>query len=60
LGWEPKHNLQRTIERTVEWYLQNRWWWEPVRAGQFQEYYREQYGQRLAEATPYSQGTATT
>jgi dTDP-glucose 4,6-dehydratase len=51
LGWEPSHNAQQTIEKTVEWYLQNRWWWEKVRAGgRFQEYYERQYGKRLAEA----------
>jgi dTDP-glucose 4,6-dehydratase len=54
LGWTPKHDFQHTLERTVEWYLQNRWWWEAVRDGQFEEYYREQYGHRLADARPYS------
>lgn len=56
LGWSPQHDFDAVLEKTVGWYVENRWWWEPVRAGQFQEYYREQYGQRLAGATPYSQG----
>jgi dTDP-glucose 4,6-dehydratase len=59
LGWEPKHNFDAVLDKTVRWYVENRWWWESVRTGQFQEYYREQYGQRLAEATPYSQGRTT-
>ena len=58
LGWAPKHDFQRTIERTAEWYLQNRWWWENVRDERFEEYYRQQYGKRLAEATPYASGKA--
>ena len=56
LGWTPKHNFQQTIERTVKWYLQNRWWWEEVRDERFAEYYEQQYGKRLAEATTYPSG----
>jgi dTDP-glucose 4,6-dehydratase len=53
LGWEPRHDARQTIQKTVEWYLQNRWWWEPVRtSARFQQYYEEQYGKRLAEARP--------
>jgi len=60
LGWAPKHNFQQTIQRTVEWYVQNRWWWEEVRDERFAEYYEQQYGKRLAEAVPYSPGKAAT
>jgi len=56
LGWAPKHNFKQTIERTVKWYLQNRWWWEEVRDERFAEYYEQQYGKRLAEATTYPSG----
>jgi len=38
----------------VEWYLQNRWWWQKLRDEDgFQKYYEEQYGKRLATARPY-------
>ncbi len=60
LGWTPKHDFQQTIEQTVEWYLQNRWWWESVRDERFAEYYQQQYGKRLAEATPYTSRKAAT
>jgi len=53
LGWVPQHDFQQTIEQTVDWYLQNRWWWERVRDERFAEYYEQQYGKRLAEARPY-------
>jgi dTDP-glucose 4,6-dehydratase len=54
LGWTPRHDFKATIEETVEWYLQNRWWWQKVReADGFQKYYEEQYGKRLATAKPY-------
>jgi len=60
LGWRPKHDFQQTIERTVEWYLENRWWWEEVRDERFAKYYKQQYGKRLAEAIPYSTGKTAT
>jgi dTDP-glucose 4,6-dehydratase len=54
LGWSPRHGFEAAIEETVSWYVDNRWWWERVRSGEFQEYYERQYGKRLAEAKPYS------
>jgi dTDP-glucose 4,6-dehydratase len=56
LGWSPRHDFDAVLHKAVRWYVDNRWWWEPVRAGQFQDYYREQYGRRLATAKPYSAG----
>ncbi len=52
LGWAPRHDATAGIQKAVEWYLQNRWWWEKVRDESFQEYYDKQYGKRLAEARP--------
>lgn len=49
LGWSPRYSFPEAIERTVRWYAENRWWWEPIRSGEFREYYLRQYGQRLAE-----------
>jgi len=56
LGWSPRHDFEAAIETTVRWYEANRWWWEAVREGEFKEYYEKQYGQRLAEARPYTSG----
>ena len=53
LGWKPKHAYQSALEKTVDWYRANRWWWEKIKSGQYQQYYEHQYGKRLAEATPY-------
>jgi dTDP-glucose 4,6-dehydratase len=30
LGWRPKTPWEVGLRRTVEWYLANRWWWEPL------------------------------
>jgi dTDP-glucose 4,6-dehydratase len=31
LGWRAQETFDSGIEKTVMWYLQNRWWWEPLR-----------------------------
>ena len=36
LGWEPKRDINEGIEETVEWYLENRNWWERIRSGDYQ------------------------
>ena len=58
LGWAPRHDFQAAIEKTVEWYVNNRWWWEKVRSGRFRRYYQRQYGRRLAAARGPSPGRA--
>ena len=30
LGWHPRETFASGIEQTVRWYLDNRWWWEPL------------------------------
>ena len=31
LGWSPARNLDDALAATVEWYRDNRWWWEPLK-----------------------------
>ncbi len=50
LGWESRHTCEEAIEKTVRWYAENEWWWRPIKSGDlYREYYRQQYGKRLAE-----------
>lgn len=35
LGWKPKWNFETGIRATVEWYLENEWWWRPIREGKY-------------------------
>lgn len=49
LGWEPRHTGQEAVRKTAAWYRDNEWWWRKIREGDFQEYYKKQYGERLAE-----------
>jgi dTDP-glucose 4,6-dehydratase len=30
LGWSPKHSLKEALETTVNWYMNNDWWWRPL------------------------------
>ena len=46
LGWTPRHDFASGIERTIQWYLDNRDWCDRVRSGEYQNYYREQYGRQ--------------
>jgi dTDP-glucose 4,6-dehydratase len=31
LGWRAQENFDTGIEKTVQWYLDNEWWWQPLR-----------------------------
>jgi dTDP-glucose 4,6-dehydratase len=30
LGWRPEENFETGIRKTVQWYLDNEWWWKPI------------------------------
>jgi len=30
LGWQPRESFATGLRKTVAWYLDNRWWWEPI------------------------------
>ena len=47
LGWEPKWRFEEGLPATVDWYRDNEWWWEPIRSGEYREYYEQQYGLKL-------------
>ncbi|ANT64592.1 dTDP-glucose 4,6-dehydratase [Prosthecochloris sp. CIB 2401] len=43
LGWSPSIQFEEGLEKTVDWYLQNREWLERVTSGEYQTYYDEMY-----------------
>ncbi|MGE6345426.1 dTDP-glucose 4,6-dehydratase [Bacillus mycoides] len=47
LGWSPKYNFDTGIEQTIKWYLENQDWWENIISGEYQEYFKNQYANRL-------------
>jgi dTDP-glucose 4,6-dehydratase len=52
LGWAPQMDFEEGLGTTVEWYRDNRAWWEPIKSGEFREYYERQYGARLSTSSP--------
>ncbi|HET8976916.1 MAG TPA: dTDP-glucose 4,6-dehydratase [Solirubrobacteraceae bacterium] len=47
LGWRAQTRFEEGLARTVEWYRENQWWWEPIRSGAYREYYERHYGRSL-------------
>ncbi len=47
LGWSPRVRFSDGLEQTVAWYRDNAWWWEPIRSGDYRDYYQRQYGSSL-------------
>lgn len=33
LGFEPRTDFESMLAETVQWYVENRWWWEPLKSG---------------------------
>ena len=46
LGWLPETMFADGIKKTIQWYLDNRSWWEPIVSGEYQEYYEKMYSNR--------------
>ncbi len=46
LGWKPSHTFDQALEKTVRWFVDNEWWWRPIKSGEYLEYYRKQYVER--------------
>jgi len=46
LGWVPAYQFENGIKKTVQWYLQNKKWWERIISGDYKHYYEKQYSER--------------
>ncbi len=44
LGWKPEETFETGLEKTVQWYLDNEWWWKAVQDGSYQ---RERLGESV-------------
>jgi dTDP-glucose 4,6-dehydratase len=47
LNWKATLPFEQGLEQTINWYQQNRTWWEPIKSGAYREYYRKHYGFEL-------------
>ena len=43
LGWTPKYNFDTGIKQTIQWYLDNKSWWENILSGEYQHYFDHLY-----------------
>ncbi len=46
LGWLPETKFADGIDKTIDWYLTHKEWWENIISGEYQNYYEKMYGNR--------------
>lgn len=46
LGWKPLVTFEEGMEKTIQWYLNNRNWWEKILSGDYKNYYERMYASR--------------
>jgi dTDP-glucose 4,6-dehydratase len=47
LGWLPETMFKDGIQKTIQWYLDHKEWWERIISGEYQNYFQSMYGERL-------------
>ena len=47
LGWKPSVTFEEGLDKTIDWYLNNKPWWEHIISGEYQKYFDKMYGYRL-------------
>jgi dTDP-glucose 4,6-dehydratase len=50
LGFRQEYSFDDAMRLTIDWYRDNDEWWRPIKSGEFLEYYRRQYGERLKKS----------
>jgi dTDP-glucose 4,6-dehydratase len=43
LGWKPESTFEIAVKETIDWYLNNKKWWQRIISGDYQKYYETQY-----------------
>lgn len=46
LGWKPKHTFETALKATINWYLENKSWWNKIISGEYLKYYKKWYEER--------------
>ncbi len=49
-GWRPQREFSGALRQTIDWYRENRRWWERIKSGAYRDYYEAMYGGRLQTA----------
>lgn len=50
LGWTRQFDFETGLAATIQWYLDNEWWWRKIKTGEYLDYYKRQYEQRLNQS----------
>ena len=46
LGWLPETKFADGIKKTIQWYLDNKSWWQEIISGEYRNYYEKMYSNR--------------
>lgn len=46
LGWLSETKFEDGIKKTIQWYLDNKDWWQEIISGDYQNYHEKMYGNR--------------
>jgi len=46
VGWKPAYTFERGIAETIQWYVDNKQWWNRIVSGEYQKYFQMLYGGR--------------
>ena len=44
LGWTPQETVEQGLRKTIQWYLENSDWWQPLLSEDYKNYYQKVYG----------------
>ncbi len=47
IGWKAETDFEDGLRKAADWYMKNRAWWQGIKSGEFREYYRSMYADRL-------------
>lgn len=50
LDWQPSVSFEGGLGKTITWYTEHQDWWKPLKQGNYQKYYTQQYGKMNEEA----------
>lgn len=49
-AWSVERNFEDAMRQTIQWYVDNEWWWRKIKTGEYMDFYKKQYAERLAQA----------
>jgi dTDP-glucose 4,6-dehydratase len=49
LSWQPRISLEVGLQSTIDWYREQKSWWQRIKSGEYRKYYEQQYAERLGD-----------